>query len=213
MAHGKLKILLMALVLLCITSLPVHAALFGFSGITNNNSYNVGIGEAQLFMDVTDAGSGQVSFDFVNLGPEASTVARIYFDYTFEMFSDWYFHDLACGVSFSEDASPPNLPGGKPFGFGADFSLGADPAPPKNGINPGESLEIIFDLAAGFTFSDVIQALLSSDLQIGIHVIAFDSGDGESFINNPQIVPLPPTIILMGTGLFGLIGMRKRLKG
>lgn len=213
MKSGKLKILLMTLVLLCITSLPVRAALFGFSSITNNNSYDVSIGEAQLFMDVTDSGNGEVSFEFVNLGPEASTVARIYFDYTFEMFSDWYFHDLACGVSFSEDASPPNLPGGKPFGFAADFSFGADPAPPKNGINPGESLEIIFDLADGFTFSDVIQALLSSDLQIGFHVIAFDSGGGESFVNNPQIVPLPPALVFLSSGLLGLIGMRKRFKG
>ena len=67
----------------------------------------------------------------------------------------------------------------------AGFLAESVPAPPANGVNPGDSLGILFDLQTGKTFSDVLADLATGALRIGIHVIAFDSGASESFINDP----------------------------
>ena len=49
----------------------------------------------------------------------------------------------------------------------------------------------MFDLKDGKTYSDVLDDLDSGDLRIGIHVQAFESGAGESFVNNGPVVPAP----------------------
>jgi hypothetical protein len=116
------------------------------------------------------------------------------------------------GVSFTQDASPPNLPGGNnispPFQVTAGFLADSDPAVQPNGVNPGEWLKISFSLQSGGTFSDVINELSDGRLRIGIHVQGFSSGGSESFVNVP--VPIPAAVWLFGSGLLGLAGVARR---
>ena len=57
-------------------------------------------------------------------------------------------------------------------------------------------------------FNDVINELGDGRLRIGMHVINFDGGGSESFVNNP--VPVPAAIWLFGSGLLGLVGIARR---
>ena len=79
-------------------------------------------------------------------------------------------------------------------------------------MNPDESLGMIFALADGLTYDNVISALTTGDLRIGLHAIAFQSGGGGSFVNNQTPAPIPPSVVLLGSGLFGLALYRRKLK-
>jgi hypothetical protein len=203
--------------LLFFTTISAHAVQFGFSSITNNNATDSEIGEAQLFVDVTAVGD-QVLFTFTNSGPLASSITDVYFDDG--MLLDATLLGIASvinesGVAFSQGASPGDLPGGNTldpaFQVTEGFLADSDSPTQPNGVNPGESLGILFNLINGKTFEETLAALSSGELRIGIHVQGFASGGSESFVNNnPNPVPEPATLVFMGTGLLGLAAYRRR---
>jgi len=189
----------------------------GFNCITNNNAADCAIGEAQLSVEVTDLTGGQVLFEFSNAGLADSSITDVYFDDGTLLGIAGLIDadDGALGpmgdpnVDFSEGASPGNLPGGNPVGFvaTAGFLADADPPPSGNGVDPLETLGIVFDLQIGGTFADVIAELTNGDLRIGIHVQAFDGGGSESFVNLP--IPEPSAALLIGMGL-SILASRRR---
>jgi hypothetical protein len=223
----KVCIVPLLTILLVLIQIPAQAILFGFDNITNNNGGDAAIGEAQLFVDVTDAGNSQVLFTFTNTGPEASSITDVYFD-NGSLLGIASIDNSDPGVSFSQDANPSDLPGGDsidpPFNATEGFLADSDSPPPKKGVNPGEYLGILFDLQPGKTFGDIfleINVMNPALLRIGIHVQDFDSGGSESFINNTTgggvtvpPIPEPTTIALMSCGLLMLLGVavRKRMK-
>jgi hypothetical protein len=163
-----------------------------FEGCTNTSTTNTGIGVAQLSVEVTDVGVGanQAKFIFRNSGPLASSITDVYFD-------DGTLLGIAsitngAGVNFSQGASPPNLPGGNnctpanPFVTTAGFTADSNPPTQPNGVNPGESLVIVFNLISGQTFADTQAALVDGRLRIGIHVQGFAGGGSESFVNDSE---------------------------
>jgi hypothetical protein len=211
---------------------------YGFAAVTSNSIADVAIGERQLFVDVSDELNGshltnQVLFTFRNVGPEDSSIARVYFDDGALLTLAQILDTGSTGegeVYFKADAKPGNLPAGQEADFGATMSDGALPPPSKNGINPGESLGILCNIintpGAGYDspppdgvvdFSDVIRAIdrgftdpvPTNSLRIGVHVIAFADGKSESFVNNPPRVPLPAAALLGSMGL-GVAGWRLR---
>jgi hypothetical protein len=177
------------------------AATLGFVCLTGNAAADCAIGEAQLSVTVSaGAGAGQVAFFFENTGPAASSLTDVYFD-------DGTLLGIAtisgsAGVSFSQGASPPNLPGADlaspPFQTTAGFSADSDPAVQPNGVNPGESLTITFDLKPGGTLDAVLAELADGRLRIGIRAQGFASGGSESFVNHP--LPEPGVLALLGAG-------------
>lgn len=199
------------LAIIGVLMLPVgtaSAVSYGFGCITNNSATDCGIAEAQITMDVSDEGGGQVRFTFSNGGPLASVIESLYFD-------DGTLLGIASivngpGVSFMQGGTPPDLPGGQmvspPFVTTAGFLADSDPAVSMTGVGPGEFVAIIFDLQAGGTFGDVIAELADGTLRAGIHVIGFASGGSESLVN----VPEPGTGVLALLGLAGFGVMRRR---
>jgi len=182
-----------------------QAVSFGLDCISNNNPVDCLIGESNLAVDVTDAGGGNVDITVSASGGDALSVANVYFD------GDVLSGIVAIGdsppdVDFEEGGAPPDLPAGNTVGFSADFSASAEPPAPTSGVNPGESVTFTVSIAPGFDFGDVIDAMNSLDLRVGVHVIAFESGGSESLVT----VPEPGTLLLLAAGLAGLVGFGRR---
>lgn len=204
----KVSIFSAALLALGLWTAPAQAATLSFDCITNNLAGDCAIGEAQLTVDVTLHEGVHVLFEFKNSGPSAASITDVYFDDGTLLSINSIIN--GAGVDFSEGANPGNLPGGNTLSpaFDADFSADSNAPVPQNGVNPGETLGVLFNLQPGGTFADVIGELADGTLRVGIHVQALDSGGSESFVNQP--VPVPAAIWLMVSGLLGLIGIAKR---
>jgi hypothetical protein len=205
-----------AAILAAFIVLPVsatQAASLGSDCITLNVASDCAIGESQLTLDVLDVGGGQVLFRLENSGPEAATVANVYFDD-----SNGHLDGIAdligsVGVSFRKGGSPKKLPGGNgnPLRFDTDFRAAAKSSPSKNGVGASERLDILFDLSSGSSFADVVADLASGDmidaaLRVGVHVIGYTSEGSESFVATPE----PRTAVLVALGLVGLGVARAR---
>jgi hypothetical protein len=195
---------------LLLSAAPASALTLGFYCLTGNLAGDCTIGESQFIVNVNDLGGGSVEFHFRNLGPAESVISEIYFD-------DGSLLALSSvidgpGTNFEPGANPPNLPGGEnaipPFNVTATFLAEAVPAPSMNGAGPSEWVRIHYTLQGTQTYADVINELTNGDLRIGIHVIAFQSGGSESFINVPA--PEPGTGLLVGLGLAGMASLRRR---
>jgi len=210
------RIAFLTVLMFVLAAAPAGAATtFGFYNITANNSGDAAIGEEQLFVDVTDNGSSQVLFTFTNTGPENSSICDVYFD-DGSLLGIASIDNSSTGVLFTQLAKPVNLPGANnaspPFVTTAGFSADSDPPVQPNGVNPGEYVGILFDLQTDKTFSDVLTDLGTGELRIGIHVQGFDSGGSEGFVNNDNPVPIPASVLLLGSGLIGLVGFRRKKK-
>jgi len=200
-----------------------HAGtVLGFYNITNNDPGDAALGEAQLSVEIqafTLNMTDGVLFTFRNQGMAQMTIAEVYFDDgTLLALSDLIDSDQNSGdpnVDFEAgSAAPPDLPGGNdispPFNVTAGFLADSDNPAPVNGVNPGEELGVFFTLQGGQDVNDVLDAIAlageDGGLRIGIHVINFESGGSESFIN---IIP-PPSAAGMGLAGLGLVAVRRR---
>jgi len=221
-----MKKLLLIMAILMIPVMSRAGVIYGFEAITANSTANVLAGESQLTVDVSAYSTNQVLFTFLNGGSAASSITDVYFD-------DGTLLGIAnivnaTGVNFSQGATPPELPGGNDINFHTTAGFLADSDSPhlqQNGVNPGESLGIVFDLKTGKDYESTLAALnwglahpgdSTDGLRIGIHVQGFSNGGSESFVNGPPPsapVPEPGTMMLLGSGLVGLAGWgRKKLR-
>ncbi len=245
MSKSHLRLGVVALLVFSLTvvlSTPAVAAIvtLGFVNISNNDPGDVTTGIDQLFVDVDDLGApggSFVLFTFRNEGPLASSITAVYFD---DGVLDSLFGLIDAdegtggdaGVDFTAPITPnEDLPSGNdavpPFVTTTGFSADADSPPPANGVNPGESLGVIFELEANKFFADVLDDLQNPEvgpaLRIGIHVQAFEGGGSESFINTPPdppggggLIAEPASIAiwsLLGLGALAMSWHRRRPRG
>lgn len=197
----KLTIYLIVLVY-CALSAPAFATItYNFMGISNNDAGNTAIGEAQLRMDL-DAENGNVCFTFYHDGTEDATIAGVYFDDDISVLGSLDSLTWSSGVEFVEDGSPPVLPAGNELdpAFDVTSRFNATPPPSDHGVDPGEWLKICY---VG-DYGNVVSALGSGDLRIGLHVISFENGGSESFI----LVPAPGAIVLGSIGSLAVAALR-----
>jgi hypothetical protein len=179
---------------------PASAVTFTFDCISGNSASDCGIGESQLGLEVLDLGGGQISITISNEGADFNSVANVYVNDGLGALLALASIIDGAGVSFEEGGAPGNVPAGNEVGFDADFAASATAPKPKTGENPGEMVTLVFDLASGYSFADVIIGLTSGELRVATHVIAFESGKSESFVNNtvPGGVPEPSSLALLG---------------
>lgn len=147
---------------------------------------------------------GVVSLTLANDADAGAVIARVYIE------SAWVeavSGTEAGGVHFIQAGSPPVLPGAAQSFEIAAFAS-AVPAPPENGIGPGEVGWFVLTLTEGASFDDLL-----GDLRVGLHVIAFAGEGSASFIAEPQPepVPEPGSLGLLLLGIVPLAWARRRI--
>jgi len=159
--------------------------------------------------------TGDLYFDYVFASEEYNEYTNTQYNDVFAFFLDG--SNIALIPGTTTPVSVNNVNGGNPYGTAASHPEYYD----NNDLNDGGPFyDIEYD---GFTYAFTAQ---SSDIGAGTHTITLaiaDSGDhvldsavfieAGTFSGTPtNPVPEPSTILLMGTGLLGIIGFgRKRL--
>jgi len=131
------------------------------------------------------------------------TVTRIFFeDRAGAAGKDVTILSSSGGVSFAR-TDGANLPGGNNIGFLVDSAFTATAPRPKNGLDPGESIDFLF---GGASYAQVLSSFHSGNFRIAVHVqeIGRFGEDSASFVVIPE--PGVAATLLMGA----LLLLRRR---
>ncbi len=236
-------ILSLVFVFLVVLSTEAKAELYGFGAISDNSGVSSWMAQ-QLSLEVTPYGTNQVLFTFKNniapYGAVGSPIEGIIGTVFFEdgalleisaVLDAGYNGTLYPGVDFeiAPNTASKNFPEGgtlvPPFETTAHF-WATNYQAIDNGVNPTETVGIVFNLEGGATFDSVITAIglgftnpdpdQNTSLRIGVHVQNLpgydedlgrwtDTAGSDSFI----LVPVPGAVLL---GLLGLsvVGLKLR---
>jgi hypothetical protein len=185
------------------------AATFGFDCIAGT-AQACGVGEASLSVNVVDSGNGKVTLTFANSDAGTSSMPGLYLDDSDLIASAA--NAGGAGTMFQRGGKPRNLLGSAAISFNSDFRFTAKRPKVTNGVQGGETLTIVLTLRSGVTFADVISALGSGALRIGVHIADTDPGclgdnpgpqctgdpGAASLVNLPNAVPEPVAALLGG---------------
>jgi hypothetical protein len=159
---------------------------------------------------VSDFAPGVVSFRFTNNVGIASSISEVYYD-------DGPMLGIASlvqqGCSFTGGAANPgDLPGGQnltpPFHATQEFSADAQGSPSLGIDTSDDFLEMRFNLINNKTFADIVSALNTGELRVGMHVRAIGEGaSSDSFVNTPLVIAPLPSAAWLGVGGLGIAGI------
>ena len=123
---------------------------------------------------------------------------------------------------FKKPTDTPTLPGGNgdPYYFETTAGFGAIAAPPPafTGIDPGESLGLLFDLVDGQGVEQAWDKLKTGDLRIGMHVISIGENEeySDGYLSIPpgppgggggSPIPEPTSLAIWGLGLLACLAV------
>ena len=216
-----IEIMIISVTAILVAAAPLQAQptlTCSFYNITNNNPVNAAIGEIQLSVDITGVNNDIARFTFANAGPADSVIAQIYFEDTDGLMNFNSFDTFESGVYFEQITGSLNLPGGNQsfVNFTESYGFAAKPPAPRNGIGPGESLAILFDLETA-DCNELISSIEQGQLRIGIQTVDFPDGNSESFITYPPgngvLIPAPASFGLCLIGSASALLLRRKNKG
>jgi len=217
-----MKRLGMILTVAVMTLASAQADMYEFYAITSYTNAGYQSVVSQMSMDVVPLNDTSAALVFTNAGPVESTVDAIYFDYAPEIGVGL---DAVDPADWAYGTPPPDLPGGGGGLFTADFYLMVDSPPTKKGITIGSSLEVVLSYNTGF---DILAALNSGDLRVGLHTIGIVDTDGRvvgigddpeegavgdpwSYSESSISIPEPASLVLLvGTSSL-IVFIRRRL--
>lgn len=182
---------------------------YSFSAITQNGTQSVAQGQSQLSMTVSSFAAGVINFRFDNVGPASFVIAQVYWDNTGGLLSGVNSIASGAGVAFAGGGTPTSLPNANAANFTSSFRISADSPAPSNGVGPGETLDVRMNLAGGVTLAQVLAALDTNAMRVGIHATAFANGQSEAFVST-NIIPLPGAAAMGSAGLLGVASRRRR---
>jgi hypothetical protein len=212
---GRFGVAVAALTLIPLLPAAAQAETYTFDACITSNYSGCATVAGQITVEVTQTTAGFVDFKFMNTATVESSITALYFDAT-GFLTSLAIKEESSGVDFkTTNVAPPEVPGSGTWvpQFSVTSGLSTDTISPKapNGINEaGEFLTLQMGLAAGKTFTDIINALnLGSEtdaLRIAAHVQGLPKGQSDSIIcctgggGTPS--PEPASI-----SLFGLIAL------
>ena len=184
---------------------PAQAATFGFSNISGGDTVGDGLNSYFSF-DVTDAGSGKVDFKVSNTVPGSSSSSGAAIKQVAFSVNEAIVGSLlssiqvinSSGVDF--ESSTQNLSQTNNLGsawFGEDFG-GKTDGGNRNSVQSGEFVTFKFNA----NYSNVLAALNTGNLRLGIHVGSLAAGASDSYVNGvptPPPTPAPEPLTIIGS--------------
>ncbi|QIR40064.1 PEP-CTERM sorting domain-containing protein [Tolypothrix sp. PCC 7910] len=202
---------------LAANSKPASAVTFGFNNITGGDT----VGDAynsNFSFDVSQSqsDSSKVIFKFLNSSPSTSTAAIKQFALSLDNSIAGLLSNIKVNVdnigTVKFDSKVQNLPQSNLISGWVDeiFGGGTDGAN-KNSVQSGEVLGVSFT----GKYTDVITALNTGKLQVGIHVGSLPiNGASDSYISgNPSTKSVPEPATVFGLMAFGIGGFLTRRNG
>jgi hypothetical protein len=178
-----------------------------FECITDNDAGDCSTGTTQIMMSVVEAGD-DILLTVSMIGSGDGVISQIFIESSLVSEISFVSSVGTGSVAFGEGADGGNLPGGNPIGFEEAVNIKTSNPGPLWGIGrhsqddvSGQSAEFLLVLTGG-TFAELLE-----NLRVGVHVIGYESGGGESFAAVP--VPEPSTLMLLFGGVFGLALLRR----
>jgi len=188
------------------------ASAFSFSNIAGGDTPGDSYVNSFTYT-VVNQGSA-VRFDIFNLGNAAAPnmfISKVFFDDNGYLSAPSLYGTNVGEVSFSGGASNDQLPQGG-NGFTTDYAFSRNPGGGNaGGIQGAESFPVSFR----GNYNNIIAALNSGDLRVGLHVQGLPNGQSDSYIStssgNTQDTPEPLTMLAAGAAVgFGTMFKKQR---
>ncbi len=201
------------ILLVAITANNAHAMMYGFDCFTNNNATNCNGTDSIFSVSVAESDPGEVTFTISHsdsLQPfDTGEITEIYFDGATTELGMFISSNPMWNTAM---VAPPELPSQNTANpaFVTDFQLDSDftGQTPDQPIGPGEDLNIVF--ALNDTLANLLLAIDSGDLRIGLHVRSIQIGTNDSSESFVSTVPVPAAVWMLGSGILVMMGFRKR---
>lgn len=182
--------LFLAFFVLLFSAVSASATTVSFDAINCRNCSTLG---SQLGVTLVPLASGRVGFLLSNVGSESLNATGVYFDDASNVLANLFDVTDFSGVDFAEGGKPGNVKSGNKVDFVAEFLATAARPTRDTGVDQGQNVQINFTLANGKTIDDVIAALNSGDLRIGINA-------KKGYVSESGFVPEPSTLMLLAFG-------------